>query len=177
MQTLERRNNKSGKPSLLPHDYLKLVRGVFGTHYQGELKELTSARSTPSFEVYGEVFADEIVLCVSLTQSNQIQAYSGFASCDFDPQASAPSLHDLLSECVDALESLFSVLLSKKNLADWEAIQSQPLSQIEGLPLRWTEAPARKHTIYFKVDRTNLKLDQLADQWLDQNDPSRKKLH
>src|SRR4051812_33052638 len=95
---------KAIKASSLPFDYLKLVNEVFTTNFNGGLEALKKVKpAKPRFEATGTVYPDEVILCVTLMHEGEIAATSVYASTDFDPKASAPTVQDLLAACVDAI--------------------------------------------------------------------------
>src|SRR4051794_22159178 len=105
---MERRKTSTIKPTPLPVDYLRMVSTVFTTNFDAPLKAFAKLKEQPvRFEASGNVYGDKIVLCVSLHTAGELAATSVYASSDFDPKASSPTVQDLLGACVDGLE-LFS---------------------------------------------------------------------
>ncbi len=168
-----------GKFSPLPVDYTKVVRDVFATNFDAGLKAYDKLHDTQSsFEISGGIYVDEVVLCVSLHSTlngkEQLAATSVWSSSDFDPTASSPTAQDLLAACVDAAGAIYSQLLDPKNKAALEALGDESLSALSDVPFEWTPMNVERFRVYLRVDKANPKLDQMADEWLDQNDPERK---
>src|SRR5258708_38683376 len=98
---MERRKQNAIKSSPIPPDYSKMVAEVFATNFDQALKELTKLkRGLVRFEVSGAIFADEVVLSVSLLIGAELAATTVYASVDYDPVASVPQIQELLSACV-----------------------------------------------------------------------------
>lgn len=183
---IERRlgEQQASKSSALPHDYLEMVREVFTTNFDSGLKALAEISAAPYFEAGGEIFTDEVILYVSLLHKDQLAATTVYASSDFDPQASAPTVQEVLSACVDAIGAVFGQILDSSSPAGrkrLEAVAQESLSALENIPFQWTPLEVDRQRIHVKVDKANPQLDQLADDWLAKNDPDelgrRKKEH
>jgi hypothetical protein len=168
---MESRRHHKTKPGDLPVDFLKLVKEVFSTNFESGLKALAKIKADPSFEAQGRVFVDEIVLAVSLIHEGQLAATTVYASCDFDPKASSPTIQDLLNICVDAIGSFYGAYLNPKNRERLEQLADESLSALEAAPFQWTPLEVEKRQVFLKVDKANPKLDQMADEWLAKNDP------
>jgi hypothetical protein len=162
------------KGSELPRDFLKMVEDVFSTHFADHLTRLSSIQKGPHFVAAGHVFLDEMVLAITLTFKNKLNATTLYASLDYDPQASQPTIQDLLNLAVDGLGATLQVLLPQSETpteAEYEPWLSQALSDFETGPLFWTQAEIEKRAIWYKLDKANTQLDSLADQWLKKHDP------
>ncbi|HAR43690.1 MAG TPA: hypothetical protein DCS07_13835 [Bdellovibrionales bacterium] len=171
--TLERRKPDHLKSSLLPKDYLKMVRDVFTANFDPGLKALTKLTSSKAtFTASGEIFSTEVVLAVSLTQSHHLAASTVYASADFDPKASSPTVEEILSACVDAIASVFGDLLDPETPKRLLQVADESLSALEGIPYDWTSFVVNKRTIYLKMDKANPNLDRMADDWLAKHDPT-----
>lgn len=168
---LERRLKSVGKPTPLPVDYLKMVADVFAGHFEKGLKTLQASLPGVRLEARGEVHLNEIILATSLLTPGHVAATTAYASVDFDPKASAPTAQDLLSLCVDALASLWGELLDPTHPERLEALTHEALGALENVPFEWTPLSVSKRVVHLKVDKANPGLDQLADQWLESNDP------
>src|SRR5262245_46910177 len=167
-----RRKGEPPKFSPLPVDYLKMVCEVFTTNFDPGLKALRKlTQGDIAFEANGAIYSNELVLAVSLIEQDQIAATTVYASTDYDPKASSPTIQDLLSACVDGVGALFEQILSPDNKERLEQIASESLSSMDNVPFYWTEAKVDRFRIYLKVDKSNPRLDQMADDWLSKNDP------
>lgn len=150
-----------------------MVREVFRTHFDAGLKSLSQFKKDPDFEAAGFVFNNEIVLAVSLLMKDQMAATTVHASCDFDGKASAPTAPEILGLCVDALGSVFSQLFDPEKPDRIESLAGESLSAMEDIPFEWTPLTVEGRKIWLKVDKSNPKLDQMAEDWLDKHDPDR----
>lgn len=174
---MEHRRPHPIKGTDLPQDYLKMVTEVFTTNFDAGLKALAKvAEGKPYFKVSGQVFVNEVVLCISLMQKGQMAATSVYASVDFDPKASSPTVQDLLSSCVDAAGSVFSYFFAPEHPERIAQVAQSSLAAFEDIPFEWTSVEVDRHKIFLKVDKANPELDQMADDWLRQNDPDIKRI-
>lgn len=173
---MEKRKQSLTKASPLPVDYLKMVAQVFTSNFDAGLKIYENIKPHAYFEAQGEVASSEIILAVSLMNKDQISATTVYASTDFDPKASSPTVQDLLSACVDAIGSVYSTLLAADKPEIIEQLADESLSALENVPFHWTEVEADKKRIYIKLDKSNLALDEMADDWLKKYDPDLQKL-
>ncbi|MFL5812398.1 MAG: hypothetical protein ACJ763_02375 [Bdellovibrionia bacterium] len=162
----------ASKFSELPVDYVKMVNEVFATNFDEGLKALAKINPAPAhFTTTGRIYIDELIVCVSLLHEGQMAATSVYASCDYDPKASAPTIQDLLAACVDAIGAVYSQLLSPENPEIIEQLANESLSAMENIPFEWAELKVERYKVYLKVDKANPMLDQMADAWLEKNDP------
>jgi hypothetical protein len=170
-----RRKESAGKSSALPSDYLQMVEEVFSSNFSDTLDKLST--DTPArFVAGGDVFADEVVVSLSLLKEGKLSGLSLFASSDFDPKASAPTIETLLSVCVDGIgqvfQGLFEIAEKKDALA---SLLDLNLADLPELPLMWTQIEVEKRKLFVRVDRSNPVLDQAADDWLAKHDPEQAK--
>ncbi len=169
---METRKTHTTKFSTLPIDYAKMVNQVFSTNFDESLKMLTKkGGAKASFETHGRIYADEVILGISLLQEGQMAATTIYASSDFDPKASSPTIQDVLAALVDAAGSLYEQILDPKKL---DQLVEQSLSAMENVPFEWTAIQFDRHKIFLKIDKSNPQLDQMAEDWLEKNDPARK---
>ncbi len=162
----------AAKFSDLPHDYVKMVNEVFATNFDEGLKALAKLNPAEAyFTTTGRIYVDEIVVCVSLMHKEQMAATSVYASCDYDPKASSPTIQDLLAACVDATGAVYSQLLSPETPEVLEQLANESLSALENIPFEWTEFKVERHKVYLKVDKANPEIDKMADDWLEKHDP------
>ena len=173
---METRKSHLTKFSPLPADYMKMVNEVFTTNFDAGLKKLAElSEGKPYFETSGRIYADEIILCVSLMHKGQLAATSVYASADFDSKASSPTIQDLLAACVDAAGAIYGQLLSPDRPEVLEQMANQSLSALENIPFQWTAVQLDRYPIHVKIDKANPNLDQMADEWLSQHDPESKR--
>lgn len=159
------------KKSALPADYLKMVTEIFTTNFDEGLKALSATKKGATLETHGAIYAEEILLTLTLSFTGEIAATTVLASVDFDPKASAPTAPDLLAACVDAIGTVCETLLSPKNTEGLRGLTEQSLSAFEKIPFEWAPIEVERHTIYVRVDKSNPKLDDAADEWLKKHDP------
>jgi hypothetical protein len=176
METRKKHDLSSGaqasKFSDLPVDYTRMVNEVFTTNFDEGLKALSKFNPAETrFTTTGRIYTDEIIVCVSLLHEGQMAATSVYASCDYDPKASAPTIQDLLAACVDAVGAVFSQLLSPETPEILEQVANESLSALENIPFEWAEFKVERHKVYLKVDKANPELDQMTDAWLAKHDP------
>ncbi|MBI4924546.1 MAG: hypothetical protein HY843_01365 [Bdellovibrio sp.] len=172
------------KSSQLPHDYLKMVKELYTTHFDSGLKTLAKLKTESWFEVTGEIFTNEIVLCISLHHKGQLSATSVYASSDFDPTASAPNIQDILGACVDAIGAVYEPWLSSDDTPDDTPDDTGDklcfltdialAADAKGIPSQWTRVEIDKKNIYVKLDKSNPVLDKITENWLVNNDPELK---
>jgi len=173
---METRKGSTSRSSSLPIDYLRLVGEVFNTNFDEGLKALSARTGNAAwFEASGQVDPAEVVLCVSVFQKNQLSATSVYASCDFDPKASSPTLEDILKSCVDSIGILYEQLLDPKQPEQLDRLAEDTLSVLEDVPFDWTVVKTERRQVYLKIDKANPHLDQMTDEWLAKNDPDHKK--
>jgi hypothetical protein len=169
---METRKIHETRYSAIPSDYAKLVNDVFTTNFDAGLKALEKAtRAKFHFSATGRIYANEIVLCISLIEEKQLAATSVYASCDFDSKASSPTIEDLLSAGVDAAGGIFGELLDPANAAGIESVLTRTLAALQNVPLEWTLVPAERYRVWIRVDKANPDLERQAEDWLRQNDP------
>ncbi len=173
---MERRNTSSSAPSLLPHEYLKMISEVFSSHFDQGLKIYEKINPEAYFVAHGKVFSNEIVLSISLTHPHRLSATTLYASVDFDPKASSPTLQDLLSACVDALEAGFSVFLNPEDPGIIYQLAEESLSPLENAPFDWTLTESHQKQVFIKIDKSNPALDFMTEKWLQKNDPELEEL-
>jgi hypothetical protein len=174
---MERRKGEPAHFSPLPLDYSKMVSEIFTSNFDTGIKALRKfTKGDLNFEVNGAIYTNELVLAVSLVEKNQIAATTVYASTDYDPKASAPTIQELLSTCVDGIGALFEQLLSPDNEERLEQIACESLSALENIPYYWSEVKVDRHRIHLKVDKANPTLEKMADSWLSKSDPEFKKL-
>ena len=158
----------------LPKDYLKMVMGVFNTHFDEPLMRFKKMKNEANFAVNGGIYPSEIVLSVSLILKKQLAALTVHASVDFDPKASSPTVQDLLGACVDMSATLFDQILNPANPEDFDKIFDASLGALENIPYDWSPVEVDRYKVYLKLDRSNPNIEKMTEEWLNQNDPARK---
>ena len=166
--------SEAAKSSELPADYTRMVNEVFATNFDAGLKALSKLKPGARFESHGRIFPNEALVCVSLIHDSHLSATSVYASADYDPRASAPTIQDVLASCVDAIGTLFGQLLDAENPDKLEALADESLSALADIPFIWTGMDVDRRKVFIKVDKANPVLDQMADDWLAKHDPELK---
>ncbi|MCM2277573.1 MAG: hypothetical protein NDJ89_05805 [Oligoflexia bacterium] len=172
---MENRKNAPGRSSPLPLDYLRMVSEVFTTNFDEGLRAFAKIANKPRFEARGDIHLTEIVLCVSLHQEGQLAATSVYASSDYDPRASVPTIEELLAACVDAIATVYQQLLVPGDVKRLEHLADESLSALENVPFEWTPVQVEKFRIHIKADKANPALDEMTEDWLAKNDPQYRK--
>jgi hypothetical protein len=148
-----------------------MVEEVFTNHFDQGLKAYEAIKPQSRFLVSGAVFSDEVVSAVSLISEGQLAATTVYASADFDPKASSPTVQDLLSACVDALGTVWTTLLDAEKPAAIQNLADESLSALDNVPFEWTSIDSNQRKIFVKLDKSNPLMDQIADDWLKNHDP------
>ncbi len=151
-----------------------MVAEVFAQNFQEGLDAFEQLKRKSHFEVAGRIYNDEIILSATLTDAKSITATTCFASSDFDPKASAPRAEEILACCVDALAGFFGQYLDPENPELIEQLASESLSALEDAPFEWSSHTVNKRAIWLKVDRSNPKLEQMADEFIKKAERERK---
>jgi hypothetical protein len=170
----ERRKGTTSSHSTLPVDYTRMVNEVFTTNFSDTLDAM-ALEPRPVFLSGGEIYADEIVVHVALVQEGRIAATSVYASTDFDPKASAPTIEDLLTICVDGVGEVMQTLCELAAKQDEkDSLLSSSLNELAEsgpVPQEWTQIEVSKRKIFVRADKTNPAMDAAADEWLAKHDP------
>lgn len=172
----EKRIETSSASSELPLDYLKLVEDTLTGALAPGLTELKKTLPESRFKSGGAIFADEVVLAITLSHgAKHLSATTVYASCNYDPHAELPGLEANLSACLDAVAAVFDFYLDPTSPEKIEQITHHSLGALDEAPFDWTEADPKKEVIkipvWVKVDKSNLELDLLTEDWLKKNDP------
>lgn len=169
---IERRKpNPKHKSSPLPVDFLKMVNEVFTRHFEVPLAAMAKIKAGPFFDVRGAIYPDEVLLAVSLHFKGVLAATTVYASSDFDPKASSPQVQDVVNVCVDAAGTLFDQLLDPKDVESLRKLAEESLATLENIPFYWTQVDVTGKRVYLKVDKANLALESMTEDWLEKNDP------
>lgn len=161
------------KATSLPKDYLKLVGEIFAENFKPNLEALGKIVSPPRVRVHGNLYPDEIVLSVSIIFEKQMAGLTLHASTDFDPKATSPKAEDLLAVCMDTLGDAFATLFDAGDVTALKALVLEKSDENHPLPIQWSEVENGKRRLYIKFDRSNPELEQMAEDWLNANDPER----
>lgn len=152
---LPNRKKQKKKPTSLPKDFLLTVSTLFQKQFKENL-----AGST--FLVFGDLYADEAVLGVSLSHPKSLPAASLHVSADLPKNvAENPAkVTERLKVMVDVAASWFSQCFQAGNGLEAvlkEMTDSDPAWQ----PFEWEETP-----LYVKLNKTNYTLEKAAADFL-----------
>lgn len=165
-------SSRLSRAAELPVDFTRIVREVYTTNFADGMKLVKKhLKAKNAFEVRGAIFANEIVMAVSLVTDGVMPATTIHCSVDFDPTASAPTAQDMLNICVDAIGSLYGTVLDPAKPDRVERLAAGDLASFEELPLEWTKVEFDGRRVYLLVDKSNPALDEMTDRWLAENDP------
>jgi hypothetical protein len=174
MSALEKRIQTNGprpRSAELPVDFRRMAVDVFATHFDEALKAIRKqVGQEAAFQIHGAIFPDEIRLTVTLAHPELANATSVHASCDFDPKASSPKAEDLINASIDAIGSVYQQLTEGLTPSSIDALFGV-LDELGEIPFEWTQVEINRIPLFLKVDKANPGLDQMAEDWLAQNDP------
>jgi hypothetical protein len=139
------------------------------------LAEIKKTHQESYFKAHGAIYADEILLAITLSHGpNQIAATTVYSSADYNPNQEVPALTDVLAACLDSIGSVFGFYLDPASPEKVAQIAHQSLGALEEAPFEWTPTEienTHKISVFVKLDKSNPTLDALADEWLMKNDP------
>lgn len=165
----------SSTSSPLPVDYLKLVEQTLTQALEKGLTEIKKTHPVSEFYADGALFGDEAIVTITLSHGeNNVAATTVYASADYDPAAEKPGLEATLGACVDSIGSIFDFYLDPENPDRIAQIANQSLGALEDAPFDWTQASQTGVPVWVKIDKTNPRLEQAAEEWLMKNDPTYK---
>ncbi|MBS1957835.1 MAG: hypothetical protein JST80_00040 [Bdellovibrionales bacterium] len=166
----------NSKSSPLPHDYLKLVEQTLTQALEKGLTEIKKIHPISEFSADGALFGDEVIIAITLSHGpNSVAATTVYASADYNPNAELPGLEATLSSCVESAGSVFDFYLDVENPEKVAQIANQSLGALEEAPFEWTKSTLPEGVqAWVKIDKTNPKLEEAADDWLAKNDPNYK---
>jgi hypothetical protein len=152
---LPSRKKHSKKPGSLPKDFLLTVAKLFQDQFK---KELSGA----SFLAYGDLYPDEVVLCISLSHPKQLQSASMHVSTDL-PKSVAENpekVTEKLQVMVDVAASWFAQCFQAgKGL---ETV----LHELREMDPAWQEFEWEKETLFVKLNKANYTLEKAATDFL-----------
>lgn len=152
---LPTRKRQAKEPGTLPKDFLVKVAGLFGKQFKSQVKG-------SSFLVYGDLYADEVVLCVSLNHPKTLRAASFHISADLPKDAgeNPDKVTEKLKGMVDATASWFAQGLEKGG-----GLESV-LEEMGELVPTWQELDWEGATLFVKLNRDNYALEKVANDYL-----------
>lgn len=163
---MDRRKDTPAKGAKLPRDYLKLVEDVFNKNFAKMLQVEKGTRE--KFVVHGEIYPDELILAVSLTNPKTLRMTTCYASVDYPaPQHKnetvgkngnpAEAVQFGVNQCVDATASFFNTFFEDGRPVDYDIEYRQ----------NWTPIDIDKNSrVYMRINRDNPDLEEAADEIL-----------
>ncbi len=190
MKWERRKITASAKPEIkttdLPYDYLKLVEQTLNQAMLKGLEEIRKIHPDSAFQVNGALFSDEVLITVTLSHGEKnIAATTVHASADFNPDHTLISsnpiglddhpgstpLERVLGACVDAATTVFDFYLDPSDPEKIVQLANHSLGSLEEAPFEWTIIEKTDPKVWVKMDKSNPKLEKLADEWLNRHDP------
>ena len=152
---LPHRKQQKKAPTSLPKDFLNSVAELFKKQFKAKVKGAT-------FLVYGDLFADEVVLCVSLNHPKSLKAASMHLSSDLaaDIAEKPEKVTERLKSMVDVAASWFSQCLE-----EGEGLEGV-LTQLEDMDPKWQELEWEETQLFVKLNKDNYALERAADDFL-----------
>ena len=167
---MESRKISSISPISLPLDYLKIVEDTVSEKFSVELALYRELRPDAFFKVKGEFFLEEVLLAISLMSEKTLSATTVYASTDYQSSDREEILQEKLNLMVDIIGATFEQLFSEKEpKVAVEKLAKPTLAELEDVALEWVKAGTTE--IYTRVDKANILLDQIAEDWLAKHDP------
>lgn len=175
MKKLEKRKpltkTAGAKPSNLPHDYLRLIEQTLTQALEKGLTEIKKTHPVSEFYADGAIYGDEVLVTITLHHGEKnILATTVYASADYHPGVETPTLETLLGSCVDTAGSVFDYYLDPTSPERIAQIADASLGALEEAPFDWTRSES-EFPIWVKIDKSNPRLEEAAEDWLAKNDP------
>lgn len=138
------RKNQPDTYTELPVEWCQNLKKTLEEIYQSQCDNLNKR-----FDIYTELYSDELVIATSLTDQNDqnIIPVTYLISCDLSPNQ---DYDKFLSQLVDQIGEFFEYYFNSK---DWDEYQSS-----------WQESSVDKTKFFYKISRENIIMSKLADQ-------------
>lgn len=142
-------------PHTLPKEFIHNVGSLMGKQFKTKLQGST-------FLVYGNLYPDEVVVCVSLNHPKSLRAASLHISSELPKKTvEAPDVvTDCLKDMVDVAASWYAQALEKGQGLD------SVLEEMGEMKPDWQEIEWEKRTLFVKLNRDNYSLERAADDFL-----------
>ncbi len=152
---LESRKKQAKKPTPLPKDFIGSLADLFNQQFE-------KLRKDAEFLVYADLFLDEVVLCVSLTNPKSLRAGSFYLSADLPKQVAdnPEKVTEKLKSMIDLAASWFA-----QSLAGGDGLESV-LDAIDELKPGWEPLSWEGETVFVRVNRDNQVLENEANRLL-----------
>ncbi len=145
------RRDPERRGKAIPTEWTSQVRNLLSQIYLDQC-----GRDAKEFSIYGELFEDEITLCVSLISITDINGklpISLVISSDLDDKKNAQKLLDQLVDCMGIF---FDEVFSQSDWSNYEA--------------EWKQGVHKNNEFYYRSSRENIKLSLEADKLLSELD-------
>lgn len=152
---LPTRKRQVGTPTSLPKDFLATVADLFKKQFSKEIKG-------SEFLVYGNLFSDEVILCISLANAKSLRAASMHLSADLEKgTAENPEkVTEQLKSMVDIAASWFAQCFEGgKGLESVTAALGE-------LDPSWQSIDWEGAKVWVKLNKDNYALEKAADSFL-----------
>lgn len=152
---LPTRKKQVKAPTSLPKDFVNSVGKLFLEQFKSQVKGA-------SFVVQGGLYADEILLCVSLAHPKTLRAASLHMSMDMAKNAAEnpEKVTERLKSMVDVAASWFAQGLEAGNGLD------SVLDEMQDLDTNWQEIDWEGTAVFVLLNKNNYTLEKAADEFL-----------
>lgn len=154
---MEPRKKQLKRPQTLPTDFIKNIAKLFNDQFQKE-------KQAASFAIYGGLYADEVLLCIALSEVGRLRAVSFYISADLGKNVSAApeQVTNLLKSMVDLAASWFAQCFGEHKGQGLEGV----LTALDDVDPGWQKVAWEKRDLYVKANRENQTLEAAADRFL-----------
>lgn len=155
MATLPTRKRQTKRPTALPKEFLKTVSDLFHKQFKSKLGGST-------FLVNGNLYPEELVLCVSLSHPKTLQSASMHISNSLAKNVAEnpEKVTEQLKSMVDVAASWFSQCFSAGS-----GLESV-LEEMKDAVTTWQEFEWEEQQLFVLLNRTNYTLERAADDFL-----------
>ncbi|MGZ3693282.1 MAG: hypothetical protein ACXWQO_03690 [Bdellovibrionota bacterium] len=152
---LPTRKRQTKLPNTLPKDFLKTVSDLFAKQFKSKMKGAT-------FLVYGDLYGNEVVLCVSMGHPKSLQSASMHISSEVSAEVAEnpEKVTEKLKHMVDVAASWFA-----QSLESGKGLEGV-IDEITDLDPAWQELEWEGHTLFVKINKDNYALERAADDFL-----------
>lgn len=144
-------------PHTLPKEFIHNVGSLMGKQFKTKLEGST-------FLVYGNLYPNEVVICISLNHPKSLRAASLHISSDL-PKKSVESpdvVTDCLKDMVDVAASWYAQALESGKGLD------SVIEEMGEIKPDWQELEWEKRTLFVKLNRDNYSLERAANDFMKQ---------
>lgn len=152
-----RKKHRKSATTSLPKDFLRAVTDLFN-------KQFNKERTGSEFLVYGDLYMDEVLLCVSLTNAKSLLAATVYTSLDLPSGVSEKpeQVTEKLKSMVDLTASWFGQSFTDAKAKGIEGV----LESLRDQPDAWQELTWEKEQMFVRLNRENRTLEHAAERFL-----------